>query len=331
MIPKVSILIPVYNVSAYIEKCAYSLFNQTFADIEYIFVDDATPDDSMEKLSKVIEEYPQRKNQIKIIHHSSNKGSAAARNTAIDASTGEFIAMIDSDDFIDSEMIETLYQKALDENADIVVSDIILEFVDRSVVITEYISKNINDHFPDMVRNDRLHAFSCDKLVSRSLYTRADCRVPDGLNYLEDRHIMTRIFYFAKKIVKIDQAFYHYIQYNDNAITKTKNRMHFENVLLFWSLLDSFLKEKNEFEKYKQITELSKVENKVRLMIDTHSSILRKEFAKMFYEEESNCLSKFRKGEKLMLLLVRYKFFGLAQLFHNMLLIKHKKQLLKSV
>lgn len=320
---KVSILVPVYNVSAFIEKCAHSLFNQTFSDIEYIFVNDATPDDSIEKLLNVIEQYPQRKNQIKIIEHSENRGLASARNTALNNATGEYISVVDSDDYIEPEMIEVLYNKAIEENADIVISDMLMEHTSKTVYLVDELSDN-NDHFSDIIKNEHSHSFLCNKLISKTLYEREDCRVPEGLNYYEDRHVMSRLFYFANKIVKVNRAFYHYVHYNTQAITKTKNRMHFENVVLFWNLLDEFLIKHNEFDKLQPIIDKAKIESKVRLMIDTHSPELRKEFATIFYEEETRCLNHFKRGEKLMLLFIRYKLFGLAQLFHLYLLQKHK-------
>ena len=100
--------------------------------------------------------------------------------------------------------------------------------------------------------------------------------------------------------------------------------MHFENVLLFWELLDVFLKKNNEYDKFKDEFEISKVKAKIRLMFDTHSLQLRKEFANMFISEEKNCLREFNNGEKLMLFLLRTKLFYFTQIFHNLLLIKNK-------
>lgn len=323
MSPKVSILVPVYKTTEYIEKCAESLFKQSFKDIEYIFVNDATPDDSIEKLQKVIINYPERKRDTKIIHNSFNQGLAVSRNIALEASTGSYIAVVDSDDYIDPNMIELLYQKAMDEDADIVVSDIAMEYTDKTIYVKDYLSENKNDHFRDIILNDKSYTYLCNKLVRRDLYLRSDCRVPKGLNYLEDRHVMSRLFFFAQKIVKVDQAFYHYVQYNTNAITKTKDRMHFENLMQFWNLFDAFLREHNVYEDYKPIMALPKTQGKVRLMIDTHSCQLRKEYADIFIEEEKLCFSQFSKAEKLMLLLVRYKYFCLAQLFHDYLVLKN--------
>lgn len=323
MNPKVSILIPIYKTSDYIEKCAESLFNQTFKDIEYIFVNDATPDDSIEKLLKVIGKYKEREKQIKIIHHSSNRGLAVARNTALDASTGSFIAVVDSDDFIEPRMIEDLFSKAISENADIVVCDFIMEYPGEIKRSRDYISENKEENIKNIIQHELISSSLVNKLVSRNLYLRQDCRVPENLNYCEDWHVMTRLFYFATKIVKVDQAYYHYVKYNLNSITKGINKNHFKNIITFWSQLDSFLKVNNEFEKYKIIMELPKVQSKVHLIIDTHSYLLRKEYADIFREEEKHCISQLTKGEQLMLFLVRYKLFLPAQMFHDYLVLKN--------
>jgi glycosyltransferase involved in cell wall biosynthesis len=323
MNPKVSILVTVFKTEKFIEKCAKSIFNQTFEDIEYIFINDGTPDNSISILQNTIALYPEKRNNIKIIHHNTNRGSAAAKNTAIDVATGDYILFVDSDDYIDQHMIETLYNKAIVKKADVVVSDMIMEYSDRSEIVIDFLSEDAAEHFSNIIKNEESHSFLCNKLVHRSLYCHPECRVPEGLNYYEDRHIMSRIFYFAKKIVKVNQAFYHYVHYNTMAITKTKDRMHFENVVLFWKLFDEFLYEHNEYEKYKEMLAFPKMQSKVRLMIDTHSSELRKEYASIFLEEEKKCFDRFNNGEKLMLLLVRYKLFGFAQLFHNYLVAKH--------
>ncbi|NDP19856.1 MAG: glycosyltransferase family 2 protein [Paludibacter sp.] len=324
MTPKVSILVPIYNVSSYIKRCAISLFEQTLEDIEYIFIDDASPDDSINILEQLIEKYPNRKNQVKIIRHAKNRGLAATRNTAINASSGEYIAVIDSDDYIELNMIEKLYKKAITENADIVVSDYYMEYQHTTVKKYDYVSEVKEENFKNIIIYDKTCTMLWNKLVIRSLYERADCRVPENLNYYEDRYVMTRLYYFASKIVKINEAFYHYTQYNIHAITKTNNKMHFENVLQFWSEFDQFLKSKKLYEKYKQTMELPKVQSKVRLIIDTRSYQLRKKFGDIFKEEEKNCLKYFSFGEKLMLILVRYKMYVLAHLFHNYLFIKSK-------
>ncbi len=325
MNPKVSILVPVYNASSYIERCVHSLFKQKLSGIEYIFVNDATPDDSMEKLYSVIEQYPERKDAVKIIEHSVNKGSSASRNAALDASSGEYIAAVDSDDYIDPEMMEVLYEKAKKEDADIVVSDLIAEYPEKSVFISDFVDENREKRLHDILVNEISQGYSCNKLIRRKIYQQENCRAPEGLNYLEDRHTITRLYYYATKVVKVDRAFYHYTQSNPNAITKRKGRMHFQNVILFWRLLDDFLIEKGLYEKYEEELNLSKLKNKCRLMCDTSSYLLRKEYAGMFAIDEKKYLNHFKTVERVMLLFIRYRMFTLAHLLHKMLWFKNRK------
>ena len=98
--PKVSVIVPVYGVEKYIERCARSLFEQTLDDMEFIFVDDCTKDESIEVLKRVIDLYPVRKDQVKIIHHAVNKGLSRARETGVNAATGDYIGHCDSDDWV---------------------------------------------------------------------------------------------------------------------------------------------------------------------------------------------------------------------------------------
>ena len=151
----VSVLVPIYNVEKYIQRCAESLFEQTYVNIEYIFVDDCGTDNSIDILKKITNKYPQRKNNIKIISHEKNRGLAAARNTAIKNAFGEFVMAVDSDDFLEKETIELLVNKQLENNADIIL----------------YGFKNI---FPTYSYHEKLQTFNsakdlCLKQLSRKV------------------------------------------------------------------------------------------------------------------------------------------------------------------
>ena len=117
---KVSVLVPVYGVERYIEQCATSLMEQTYKDVEYIFVDDCTPDASIEQLKQVIEQYPERRHQVKILNHAQNLGVAMVRKTALNAATGDAVVFVDSDDYVESTMIEKLVDKMLTTRADFI-------------------------------------------------------------------------------------------------------------------------------------------------------------------------------------------------------------------
>lgn len=122
--PKVSVIIPVYGVEKYIERCARSLFEQSLESVEFIFVDDCTKDNSINILENVLKDYPDRNKQIQILHHEINKGLPQARRTGMLAASGEYIINIDSDDWVDISMVERMYNKAFTENADMVICDI---------------------------------------------------------------------------------------------------------------------------------------------------------------------------------------------------------------
>lgn len=120
---KVSILIPVYGVEKYIERCARSAFEQTYKDLEYIFVDDCTQDKSIEILKRVLDDYPDRKGQVKIIKHEKNGGLSVARNTALDAATGDYIYYLDSDDELAKDCVEQMVAPLSQYKYDFVVAD----------------------------------------------------------------------------------------------------------------------------------------------------------------------------------------------------------------
>lgn len=121
--PKVSIIIPVYNAEAYIERCVKTLFGQTLNDLEYIFIDDCSPDRSIAVMEEVLSRYPERQAQVKIIRHAENKGVSQSRQDGLDAATGEYLIHCDPDDWVEFDMYESLYNEAVKTNADMVICD----------------------------------------------------------------------------------------------------------------------------------------------------------------------------------------------------------------
>jgi len=121
--PAVSVIVPIYNVERYMEKCARSLFGQTLEDIEFVFVDDCTPDRSVEILLDVLEEYPSRKAQVKISRMPKNSGQAKVRIRGLSLATGDYVIHCDADDFVEENAYETMYRKAVSEGCDIVICD----------------------------------------------------------------------------------------------------------------------------------------------------------------------------------------------------------------
>ena len=312
--PQVSILVPIYNVSPFIERCAHSLFNQTFQDIEYVFVNDCTPDNSMEMLAKVIEQYPLRKEQVKIIQHTNNKGIGATRNTLLDNACRQYFLFIDSDDWIEPDMIELLYNKAEETKADVTVCDFFEELKNKNVIVTDVVFDDIEKNRYNIISATETRPCLWNKLIKRDLYNLCS-RIPAGLNYGEDKCIAIQLYFHANKIAKVNKPLYHYVKYNMGSITtKDRNRKYFKNALQYWNFLSDFFQKQDT--KYIEKLDLEKIKHKASLMISTNSYSLRKEYAKMFYEEETIYFSQLKHGKWIIIFLIRHHLFVLAQIYH---------------
>lgn len=242
--PKVSVLIPIYNVEKYMERCARSLFEQTMDDIEFIFVNDCTPDGSMEVLRKVIADYPLLSHKIKTIHHKRNQGSATVRNTGMEAATGEYVICCDSDDYVEPTMYEEMYAAAKAAEADVVGCDIVHEYVSHAVVFRQPLPDNPIECVRHMLQGV-LHCGTCNKLVRRELYLQHDIHFPDGINMWEDVLTMIPVMCNAKTVAYVPKAFYHYIQYNDTSYTKGMNEKSLLNLIEAVRRLELLLSEEN--------------------------------------------------------------------------------------
>jgi len=326
--PAVSIIIPVYNASNYIERCAHSLFRQTFDDIEYVFVNDCTTDDSIEKLQKVAEQYPHRKERIKIVSREKNGGVSASRQTGVDNSTGNYILFVDNDDWIKPEMVETMYNKAKSEKADVVICDFIIEKNTDNEYCCGYISANKEDYLYDMVENKAYNAYLWNKLIDRRFFDLSDCRFNENLLIVDDWFALIRIYYYIEKCVKIDEAFYHYNRQNPSAQTAprttSKTSAQCENTILFYELIENFLKGKGVYEKHIDIIERLKVESKIDLLTQVFDIKTRKKYAYLYRDIEMKYIKNFRRGERIILFLTRYGFHSLAHLTLLLIIFKNR-------
>ena len=215
----ISICIPIYGVEKYIERCVRSLFEQTYQNIEYVFVNDCTKDCSIEILSRIIALYPKRQHAIKIINHDRNKGLAAARNTAIDHASGDFIIHVDSDDWVEKTMVEQLVQKQEETGADIVYSAVnkILSSSIQKVAQKKY--EKGADYAKAILLGKAEH-WIWGKLIRKALYTQHSIRADEGVNMGEDFQVTPRLAYFANKVSYVNSPLYNYECSNMQAYTK---------------------------------------------------------------------------------------------------------------
>ena len=204
---KVSIVVPVYGVEKYIERCARSLFTQTFGDIEYIFVNDCTKDSSMQVLEFVMKDYPARK--VRIINKEKNEGLPQARKTGVLASTGDFIMHIDSDDWVEHDIVEKLYARAMEEVADMVYCDWVEEYEDRSVLFSQH-PMSIENYYKSIL-GFKSFSYVWNRLTKRELYDGIEFPIP---YMLEDFVITSQLVSKAMKVSLVQEPLNHYSKMN---------------------------------------------------------------------------------------------------------------------
>lgn len=244
--PKVSIIIPVYGVEKYIERCARSLFEQTLDDIEFLFVDDCTPDGSISILKKVLNEYPFRINQVVIHRMEKNSGQTAVRQWGCEHVHGDYVIHCDSDDWIEENMLQTMYDTAVSGSFDIVFCDLFRsEGIGKSQHMVQQVPENKINLLHDLL-SGKVHGSLCNKLISRKLYNKSLAFPKDNMN--EDLVLSVQLCYYAKTYKHIPVPFYHYF-INSNSITQDSSNLEtylnreYQSMRNF-SIIEKFLNDK---------------------------------------------------------------------------------------
>ena len=221
----VSVIIPIFKVRNFIERCVCSLFEQTLTDVEYIFVDDASPDDSVDILKACVERYPERKGQVQILVHEQNQGLPAARNTGLAVAKGEYVFHCDSDDFVEKDMLEEMYRAAKEKDADMVYCDFYLTFAENERYMSNHAYSSSEEYLKVGLLGGNVKFNVWNKLVRRSIYLENSIMFPSGHAMGEDM-TMIRLAACMKKIEYLPKAFYHYIKINANAYSATMSERH---------------------------------------------------------------------------------------------------------
>lgn len=203
--PKISVIVPVYKAEAYLHRCVDSILAQTFTDWELLLIDDGSPDRSGE----ICDEYAKKDSRIRVIHKE-NGGVSSARQRGLDESIGEYTIHADPDDWVEPTMLAEMYQKAKDEDADIVMTD----FFQNNGHSQEYIKqKPIEINRKEVLREllfQQLHGSCCNKLVRRVCYSRNGISFPYGMCCWEDLYVNVCLLTNDVKIAYLPKAFYHY-------------------------------------------------------------------------------------------------------------------------
>ena len=209
--PKVSVIIPVYNAKDYLGRCLDSVINQTLKDIEIICINDCSKDNSLE----ILKEYSSKDKRIKLINHKTNKGESAARNTGLDNAKGEYIAFLDNDDTIDSNFYEKLYKKATETNADIVKGEV--KYINYDNTITY---GNINEEYKKTKNKMTFVLNWWCAIYKRELIFDNNIRLLEGCILGGDSLFLNEAIINAKNFQIVDNVYYNYYRREDSGDSK---------------------------------------------------------------------------------------------------------------
>lgn len=253
--PKISVIVPIYNTEKYLKKCIDSLLNQTLEDIEIVLVNDGSPDNSQAVIDEYVALYPDK---IKSFNQE-NKGQAAARNLGISKATGEFLGFVDSDDYMEPEGYLKSYNYAIQNNLDIVCFALCEENEGEKNPI-----KLLHDECENDVRYILNTPSPCNKIVRRTVFTENNLKFAENYIY-EDLELIPKLVLYSKKIGFIEESFYNYIIHPDSTMRQKKYNPKLASI---YYVMESL---KKQFEKtaYKSELEYMFIEH---LM---HSAVLR--------------------------------------------------------
>lgn len=324
MKPKVSIIIAVYNCEKYIEVCARSLFEQTLDNIEYIFVNDATPDNSLNILERIIGEYPKRKLLVKIINLEKNGGVSNARRIGIEHATGEYVIHTDSDDRVDLDMYERLYLKAKETNADIIGCNFRHEFTDIQYDFHQQYADTMEENISRLI-NGKIFPSLCTSLTRRSLIEDNGITFPVGLNMGEDLFFNLQLYLHAKKIVSLDWAPYHYRHTEDSSCVQ-RTRKSIDSDIAIAGLIERLMIEHNLYEKYAKDIEYRKFFSKLPLIQNLDNKDNYQEWLNIYPETNKHIwqYEKLNWKQKLELWFAANNMLPAAKSFKRMLEWQHK-------
>ncbi len=244
----VSVIVPVYNMENYLEKCVDSIREQTYKELEIILVDDGSTDAS----PGICDKFAQMDVRISVIHKK-NGGLVSARKAGIRKASGEYTITIDSDDWIEKNTIEELNKKAIKSNAEIVTSGYVKEYRNTNNKVTDAIKEGvyggiegkryIQCHliFDKTVEKYGIWPYLCGKLIKTSLLQQVYLKLDDRITHAEDAATVFSCCVLAEKIVVTHEMYYHYVMRADS-IVHSKSIFFFQSINLVYIFLMDFFK-----------------------------------------------------------------------------------------
>lgn len=310
---KVSIIVPVYNVEKYIHKCLDSLVNQTLKELEFIFVNDGSPDNS----PKIIKEYQKKDKRIKLLNKE-NGGQASARNLGLEHAKGEYIAFLDSDDYVKENMYETLYNRAKKDNLDIVICNNYLVYKDSLVENNPGIT-NKKEKIISPREYITLSPSPWNKIIRHEYLNQEKFKFPEGIIY-EDLASIPLLGLSNPKVVYLNTCLHYYVQSDSSTMRNKEYKSKYEDIFtaieyLYTNMIDKGYNKELEYMLTYHLLYLGSLnfyQYKKYNQIDKISIAMKKYFPKWYQNE-----------------IVKFKFTK-KQIFY-MQLFYHKKYFLINI
>lgn len=233
-----SILIPVYNTENYLSRCLDSVFNQTLQQIEIIIVNDGSTDSSQ----AILEEYVARDSRITVVVQT-NQGLGPTRNAGLELAHGDYIAFLDSDDWVEPDYYQTLYEAAVARDVDIVISDHSVDFPESVPECSRIIRNDINmqkEEYLLGLLGGKIPGFSVNKLYRRTLLEQYGLRFPtrEVMDSGQDQYYSVRSVFFARSIAFVPHAGYHYFVHQASIVQKYQRSLLHDRFALYQQDID---------------------------------------------------------------------------------------------
>lgn len=323
---KISVIVPIYNVEKFLKKCIDSIINQTYKNIEIILVDDGSTDGS----GKICDDAKEKHKNVVVIHKK-NGGLSSARNAGIDASTGDYLSFIDSDDFIDLEMYEVMIESIERTGKDIASCGRIVDIYGTHSNIEFCLNKeliyNKKDAIKQILNFNDIDVSACDKIYKKKLFK--NIRYPEG-KISEDAAVIFELVNSSNGIVHVGKPFYHYV-FRKKSISKSCYSVKNLDILTNLKNTQKFIEDNynefiDDFKVYSCITAgaqliLLNSDHNAKKRFATEHKLLKNYF-KEGYRKTLKC-NNLNKKKKFELFCVRHKILWLYNLLKNIYQVKY--------
>ncbi len=302
----ISIIVPVYNVEKYLKKCVDSIVNQTYKNLEIILVDDGATDNS----GKICDELVELDNRIKV-YHKKNGGLSDARNYGVERATGDYIGFVDSDDYIDAEMYEKLYEAIKKENVDVAECNLKIVYPEKTDLFTDqkyYQICNKQEYLEEYLKIEKIFGSACVRLTKADIAKKL--KFPVGKLY-EDTYYAYDLIGIVDKYVIVDNPYYNYLM-RENSITNAKFNPRIFDLI---EIVEKF--HTNVYKNYPSLKEAAdcrkmyayfSVLNSILLEEDFKNNSFYKQIIDYFKEEYTKLLRNkyITRNRKLSILLIKF-------------------------